>query len=157
MGGGKIVGKGRNRSKEDTTATDITGRRTLCQNRWTISQDFVIETLLDEVGPSRNTTDECRLSFLRPARSFYSLSRVAAESQVNGMSGYFGAVYLLFFFICVYRRSLLSLFPFSICLFLTFIRFLGARVSFFCTLPFSSTRNSRLLASLPPPFPFRFL
>lgn len=53
-----------------------------------------------EVEPVRNTTDKRR--FPSPSSTLYSPSRVAAESQVNGMSGYFGTVYLLFFFISIY-------------------------------------------------------
>lgn len=61
-----------------------------------------------ELEPVRNTTDKRR--FPSPSSTLYSPSRVAAESQVNGMSGYFGTVYLLFFFISIYP-ALFCLFP----------------------------------------------
>lgn len=110
-----------------------------------------------EVEPVRNTTDKRR--FPSPSPTLYSLSsRVAGESQVNGMSGYFGTVYLLFFFICTYIVPLLSSLSASIYLFLTFIRFLGvcASGSFATGRPLAAY-NSRLAAVSVPLFPFRFL
>lgn len=124
----------------------ITSRRTLC---WESSGDFA--RFRNWNAPTRGRTGARKRqtnAAFPPPDPLSTVSSSCRESQVNGMSGYFGAVQrLLFFFICVYQA--LRLFPLSICLFLTFIRFRGAYASFFRALLFAAC-NSRILSHLFP-------